>query len=185
MLVTTERKVDELLTTHSDPLVCAVWAGDSDEVRGLLESGVRVDDRDRYGNTSLHYAALSRKPSAVAIVELLLEFGATGGAAPGDDFTVSPLVFVLMNNSPQAVDITRLLLSHGVRQPETPYFEPPLHYVARIPDGSAADLAELLLQYGESVDAANRTGEAPLDVSKNEIVQKLFREAGASVEASA
>jgi hypothetical protein len=50
----------------------AALSGDVAEVRRLVASGVKVDERDEFGSTALHYAAF---PGDVEVMRVLVELG--------------------------------------------------------------------------------------------------------------
>jgi uncharacterized protein len=102
----------------ADALAEAARKGDAAVVKKLLDEGVDVNTKFRYGATALSYAC---DRGHLDVVKLLIDRGADVhvkdtfyGATPLT-WAVSPA----MGRKPQHVDIVRLLLAKGGYAPET------------------------------------------------------------------
>ena len=62
--------------TAATPLMVAAQLGHTNVVRELLNRGAHVHARDASGKTALHHAVFGGKPSAPAVIKLLMERGA-------------------------------------------------------------------------------------------------------------
>lgn len=76
-------------------------------IRRLIDHGVDVNARDRYGNTPLHYAARWKKPE---LIEMLLNAGAEVDPVNRDGLT--PLRLML-TSKPYNLDAVATFLAHG------------------------------------------------------------------------
>ena len=76
-------------------------------IKRLIERGVNVNARDRYGNAPLHYAARLKRPE---LIEMLLDAGAEIDPANKDGLTPLRLMLVSKPTSLKAIE---LLLSRG------------------------------------------------------------------------
>lgn len=96
-----------LSLVHADPaaLMEAVRAGQLDAVRILLEQKERVDLRDRYGYTLLHYAA---SLGHTEIGALLIAHGAEVDARADQELT--PLMIAAMEGH---VEVVQMLVNQG------------------------------------------------------------------------
>ena len=131
----------------------AVVEGDVESLRGLLEGGADVDERDSKGLTPLMLAALNRR---VDIVEVLLEYGADVEAE--DKSGWRPLRYAIKGGD---AGVVKLLLEHGADL-HVEYKDgwSPLEAAVERGDG---ELVELLLRYGADVDARDKKyGDTPL-----------------------
>jgi len=88
-------------------LVSVAQPADARMVRHLIERGVPVDARDRYGNTPLYYAAQAKN---VAAMQALLDAGADVNTKNEEE--VTPLRELLVRK-PLNLEAVELLLSHG------------------------------------------------------------------------
>src|SRR5947208_7456790 len=98
----------------ADALSEAARKGDAVTVKTLLDEGVDVNTKFRYGATALSYAC---DRGHVEVVKLLLERGADANAR--DTFyRATPLTWAVspaMGRTPQHPEIVRLLLEHGAQ----------------------------------------------------------------------
>jgi hypothetical protein len=99
-------------SSKADELLDATRKGDAGTVRRLLDEGVNVDTKFRYGRTALAFAC---DRGHVEVVTLLLERGADVNAE--DSFYhATPLTWAVnpaMGRTPQHLEIVRLLLAHN------------------------------------------------------------------------
>ncbi len=125
-------------------------------VRLLLEGGSAVDERDRTGHTPLHWATGTatifggvESPSALACVQLLLEWGADVDAQ-GIDGRV-PLCGVAV-----LPDMSRRM------------FDGALKYAPEMPD-VVLGIVRLLLGRGANPEIRDAQGNAPLDMACDQV----------------
>jgi hypothetical protein len=101
-------------TTKADALLDAARKGDVAAVRTLLDEGLDVDTKFRYGRTALAFAC---DRGHVEVVRLLLERGADVNAQ--DSFYhATPLTWAVspaMGRTPQHLEVVRLLLARNPR----------------------------------------------------------------------
>ncbi|MDE0528681.1 MAG: ankyrin repeat domain-containing protein [Truepera sp.] len=130
------------------------------EVRGCLEAGARVNARNSWGTTPLHWAAgYSGDP---AIITTLLAAGAEVNAQDRDGDT--PLHFAARFSDDPAV--LRALLAAGAEvnaRDEDGYT--PLHLAAKWSDNPA--VIEVLLASGADPSAWDYEGKIPWDYAKD------------------
>ena len=148
---------DSLEFTQSNPtlLMIASRGAHTDAVRLLLNRGAFPDAVDDFFNTPLIYATASPRPSAAAVVRMLLNAGANVEAA-GEHGTRA-----LMNASRTGnVEVLRVLLAAGAdvnaldSQSGTA-----LMHVSRI---GALEVLGVLIAAGADVNNANNLGETTL-----------------------
>ena len=96
---------DSGLTIMSDELVAASTAGDGDTVTWLLQEGVYVNIKDRYGTTGLHVSA---KQGHDDIVKLFLDHEADVNIRDAKNMT--PLMYAAWRGH---LSIIRLLIGQG------------------------------------------------------------------------
>jgi uncharacterized protein len=98
----------------ADALSEAARKGDAAAVRKLLDEGVDVDTKFRYGATALSYAC---DRGHLDVVKLLIDRGADVNVT--DTFYhATPLTWAVspaMGRKPQHNEVVRLLLQHGAR----------------------------------------------------------------------
>jgi len=145
----------------------------------LLERGVDIEVRSKYGETPLHMACRSDTGLAsgdkVKTAELLLDKNAHVNAANKEGHT--PLLFA----SPWSEKLARLLLDRGADvNAKGQYQRTVLHSV------NSKEMAELLIAKGADVNARDEFGETPLFQmmypQKREMAELLI-EKGADVNA--
>ena len=110
---------------NDNALLEASKTGDNSQIISLLESGSNIDTTDAYGMQPLHWSALW---GHTAVVELLLDRGATGIDAPDKDGK-HPLRFAAENGH-TAMMIT--LIAHGANIPDAMLF-PRTDFPATVP----------------------------------------------------
>ena len=101
----------------ADALAAAARKGDAATVKQLLDEGVDVNTKYRYGATALSYAC---DRGHVDVVKLLLDRGADANVK--DTFYgATPLTWAVspaMDRTPQHAEVVRLLLQHGANGKE-------------------------------------------------------------------
>jgi ankyrin repeat protein len=152
-------------TTQYGSLQRAADAGNVDEVRRLLASGVNVDVRSESDWTALHVAS---DRGLVDVARVLLEHGASVKSRDKDGHT--PLHLTGCEGSgraqPKATEIgrngvARLLLEHGADPNAADGFgNTPLHNAINSDD---VDLVSLLLEHGADPERKNSEGSSPMD----------------------
>ncbi len=99
-------------TDKSEALAEAARKGDAPAIRKLLDEGVDVNTKFRYGATALSYAC---DRGHLDVVKLLLDRGADVNVK--DTFySATPLIWAVspnMGRKPEHPEIVRLLLDHG------------------------------------------------------------------------
>ncbi len=97
----------ENLGAHDGELHVAARAGDTDKINRLLNDGVDVNFKNRYGLTALYYAADRGHTNAV---RTLIEAGAELEIPNEPFYRLNPLIMAVRKNH---VEVTRLLLKKG------------------------------------------------------------------------
>jgi len=190
-------------STQAGSLHNAIWAGDLQKVKQLLNQGADVNAKDMFQATPLHDAAVAGKTD---MAELLIREGADVNAK--DEFQKIPLHYAAN------AEVADLLIRRGADvnarddDQETPLYwaaekgktkvaallirkgadvnarnkhqQTPLHEAAR---GGKTEMAELLIKAGADVNAGNEYQQTPLhDVVNAEVAELLIRK-GADVNA--
>ncbi|HEY9843738.1 MAG TPA: ankyrin repeat domain-containing protein, partial [Candidatus Obscuribacterales bacterium] len=145
---------------HMIPLIAAIWAGNAQNVRLLLQAGsdpLRLSGK----RTCLHFAAMSFEPSAPAIMEALLASSAATLLHSPDSSMILPLHSAAQRGNPRMI---RLLLKAGADQDVLkPSYDgkTSLHYAAVI---HGKEVIEPLLQAvsGQDIDQLDKGGHSPL-----------------------
>ena len=156
----------------------AAFAGDPAVVRTLLAAGAAVDLENRDGRTALVFAALLRRPEAVA---LLLDAGASPeitSRIPSFG-VVTPMMLAAGRGH---AEVTRLLLDHGAATDAPGRIDEmgpmtPLLLAAR---AGHADTVRLLLDHGADPTAIDDRGRSALDLAR----EGAHREATALLESA-
>jgi ankyrin repeat protein len=127
--------------------------------RLLLERGVDVNAREKYGRTSLHYAAFEGR---VEVAQVLLDHGANANLETNVGETALHLVSRgEYNFEEHGVGIARMLLEHGVDvHARNKFYATALHLAAF---RGRPEIVQLLLDHGANPNAENEKGRTPLD----------------------
>ena len=161
---------------NDNGLFDASKAGDKAQIICLLENGSNIDTTDGYGRQPLHFAA---QEGYTAIVELLLDQGATGIDAPGR-YGRQPLHWAAQYGHTATVE---LLLDRGARGIDVPDKDglQPIHQAAL--HGYTA-IVELLLDRGATgINAPDYCGCQPLHIAArygNTAMVELLLDRGAT-----
>ena len=152
----------------------AIFRGNTDTVRLLLEQGADPDAKNKPGSTPLHRAIFYE---ATEIVRLLLQHGADPDAKSNGDTPLHAAIFY------ERTEIVELLLEHGADPDgENNRGSTPLN---RAIFYEATEIARLLLQHGADPNAKSN-GNTPLHAAifreRTEIVELLL-EHGADPDA--
>ncbi|CAN0435725.1 unnamed protein product, partial [Scytosiphon promiscuus] len=145
-----------LLGLTETALDVAVRLGDVDGAKLLLWHRADFTTPDSYGHTPLHKAALHNKPG---MVDLLVEMGANVRARGSTD-EKTPLH---MAAEVRAVSAARSLLLHGADVNKRDVLGmSPLHRAAFVSENDqAAEMIELLLEWGADEKAVDHRGRTP------------------------
>jgi ankyrin repeat protein len=157
-------------------LIDAAKKGDAGVVRGLLDRGANVNEKDKGGFTPLHIAAARDDPN---ILRILLDRGANVNekARRGD----TALHMATLGDNPEMV---RILLDRGANVNEkNDWGSTALHHAAL---QGHSDIAQVLLDRGANVDEKNSSDSTALHYAAfwgySDIVQLLL-DNGANVDA--
>lgn len=133
------------------PLHCACMVSDTYCLKTLLENGARINDRDGYRRTALHYAA-EKDENCVMI---LLENGANINAPDGNGDTA--LHWASFKNK---IECVRLLLENGANPDARDYNDDtPLSWAAL---KGHLQIIKMLLEYNADLCNKNLRGKTPL-----------------------
>lgn len=157
-------------------LLVAAKAGEGDSVWLLLtQSNVRIDIRDRNGQTPLSLAA---ENGHEGIVQMLLERGTT--TETQDSKSQTPLLLAAVNGHESVV---QMLLERGARtEPNTKYGHTPLSLAAA---KGHEGIVQMLLQRGADTEYRNPSGQTPLLLAAeegHEGIVKMLLERGANTK---
>lgn len=158
------------------PLSMAAKRADEAVMKRLLEDGVDVEARDRYGSTPLFYAVAN---GLQHIVQLLLENGAN--IAAKDSRNSTPLQKAALKGHEPTV---KMLLERGADTDAADVFGQTPLFAAAFAGFEA--IAKLLLEKGANIEAKNAMNYTPLlnaAYEGHEAVVKLLLEKGADIEA--
>jgi hypothetical protein len=160
-------------TDKADALSEAARKGDAAAVKKLLDEGVDVNTKFRYGATALSYAC---DRGHVDVVKLLLERGADANVK--DTFyKATPLTWAVspaMGRTPQHPEVVRLLLQHGAEGKEDA--------LIAVSDEDAATTKVILDSGGLSAAVLSDALAAATRAKKQDIVT-LLEQAGAKPRA--
>jgi pectate lyase len=170
------------LTESPEPPISlqeAAAKGNLDQIRSLIEEGIKVDFReDGFHKTALHRAAMSGHRD---VVEYLLAKGAQVDAWSGFPGG-TPLDYAAENGHRAVVE---LLLTRGAdvhsKREGWPTGDTPLHSAVR---AGHKDIVELLIAYKADVNAKNNEGQTPLDIAlqrKGKNIVELLIQKGADI----
>lgn len=143
------------------PLYDAICSDDIDRMKTLLGSGESPNVIDELGVTPL-VAAMSRKNTANALVDLFLEWGADPNFPTGEGYYPLPAAFYYQN-----MDIVRSLLKHGADPNKVGLGRPPaLH---RAVAQNQAEIVALLFERGADPNILDDADQStPLMVAARE-----------------
>ncbi|MDE0309891.1 MAG: ankyrin repeat domain-containing protein [Acidiferrobacterales bacterium] len=160
-----------------NPVHCALCAGSDKALRALLRNGFAVDAKDRESRTMLHWLAMYRADSRVAIflggqfsrfgmklqdparaVRIMLEHGATFDQQ--DEGGNTPLHLAASTNMS---DVAEVLLDHGAPADVRNFSgATPLHLAAWF---NSPETADLLLARGAQIDSRDSANNTPLHIA--------------------
>jgi hypothetical protein len=155
---------------QAEALSEAARRGDAAAVKQLLDEGVDVNTKFRYGATALSYAC---DRGHLDVVKLLVERGADVNVR--DTFyNATPLTWAVspaMGRRPQHPDVVRLLLQHGAQGRDA----------ALVAAASAPDLAttKVVLEVGGLSPGALSDALAAATYGKHQDIVTLLEQAGA------
>ncbi|KAH6662802.1 ankyrin repeat-containing domain protein [Halenospora varia] len=156
----------------------AIKAGHAAVVKVLVENGVDLEQKSRYGETALSMAI---KAGHIAIVKVLLENGASIHGESSKVYGVSPLYMAVTHKQ---IEMVKLLIENSSIA----------EHISRDPDAlihavklNQKEIVELLLKCGTNPDQRVKGGYTPLESHvvwnykiDNDVV-RLLVEAGAKV----
>jgi ankyrin repeat protein len=161
-------------TDKADALSEAARKGDAAAVKKLLDEGVDVNTKFRYGATALSYAC---DRGHLDVVKLLLDRGADANVK--DTFyNATPLTWAVspaMGRTPQHPDVVRLLLQHGAQGKENAL-------MAAVSEPDAATTKVILEAGGLPAGTLSDALEAATKTQHQDIVT-LLEKAGAKPRA--
>ena len=162
---------------YGSALHCAAEAGQCESIKVLLDSGMNIDLRDKFGRTALHCALQERH---ILATELLLDMGADPNARKDGEM-------MLIHEAAEAGDersMRRLLGDVRVDiSATTAENMRAFHCAAR---RGRASIVRMLLEVGDEVDARGGGGSTALHLAAywgKEDVVRILIEAGANVNA--
>lgn len=117
-------------------------------IKTLIDRGVNINARDRYGNVPLHYAARLKKPE---LIKMLLDVGAE--IDPVNKDALTPLRLMLTSNPPN-LEAIELFLSRGANMDQKVEGGKTVkEYAEIISHGDTQGIIDLFNKY------SNRTGK--------------------------
>ena len=178
----TERTVPALLDACDDtgrtPLMICACKGHVGCLVLLLEAGAGLDVVSPDGNTALHLASFSKNNQA-DLVNMLLKHGASIEAR--NNVVITPLLVAIAEaNEPAVVALLEGGASLATVDNDS---DTALHYAARL-ENNQAELVNILLKHGASVETPNEAGVTPLHMAvahANEPAVVALLEGGASL----
>jgi ankyrin repeat protein/L-ascorbate metabolism protein UlaG (beta-lactamase superfamily) len=146
-------EVNDLNVDHQTPLFYASSRGRIDVIRLLVERGADLNIRDKDSVSALGAAAYQGRTGSI---ETLLNLGANVNEAP-NRWGMSPLIAAMWSNRVPAFE---LLIDQGaVLDRSTGASQTVLHVAA---ESGKMDFAEVLLNKGSDINAADDFGWSPL-----------------------
>ena len=137
---------------YSEKLLLAIRVVNDERVKLLLQEGANINQKDKRGNTALHYAA---KHGFAEMVTLLLDNKANINQPNNNGWT--PLWVAAETGK---IEVVKLLLDNGANaNPVDTEGNTPLHYAAY---NGHTETCKLLLENGAGVNQANEYEETPL-----------------------
>ena len=157
--------------SEQTPMNAAAIAGYVDILSLLFEHGVDLDGRDYRGRTPLHQASYSGNVDAQ---QYLLDRGADIEARTSINFT--PLFWAVSKGHVESV---RTLLGRGART-DGPHDTSRHGTVLHLGVGEGNfEVVRLLLEHGADVNAPDRWGETPSQLTKKQEILELLSKYGA------
>ena len=148
----------------NNALFDAVYLGDIDIAKLLIENGADINTQKEFGNTSLHLAVREKN---FDLVKLLIEYGADVNIKNNADWT--PLHWTASNGY---YDVAKLLIENGADvniKDEDGWT--PLHEAAF---KGNIDIGKCLIENGADPFIKNKNGKTPLDICQNDDIRQLL-----------
>ena len=154
MLLKHGASIDAVNNSGYTPLIVAFRKGNEPAVVALLEGGASLACADSKGNTALHHVAILTNNNPADLVNMLLKHGASVEAVNNSGYTPL-LVAFRRGNEPAVVALLEggASLASVDRKGNTA-----LHSVAFSTNNNQADLVNMLLKHGASIEAVNNSG---------------------------
>ena len=131
----------------------------------LLSNGAKLDTKDIYGNSLIHYASIG---GVLSIVQELIEKQKVDKDIQGY-FKQTPLYYACWNNHPSLV---QYLISNGANiEARDENNWTPLHWASNF---GAADIVKDLVAIGADTESKDNDGNTPYDLAKNDIIQNIL-----------
>jgi ankyrin repeat protein len=140
------------------PIHDAASNGDIDEIKSLLNIGVSVDHKDKYGRTALMVSIVS---GHFETADFLISVGAN--VSHQDKRGRTPLM------SAREVQIASLLINNGAEVGKKDFEgDTAMHRLANFQSDSLAPVLNLLIASGADVNETNIYGRTPMDIADDE-----------------
>ena len=138
--------------------------GNMNIVKFLIENGAKIESRDKFGKTILHYAI---HYADFEMVKFLLEWNANINAK--SNLGQTPLHYASGNGN---VAMVKLLIEKGALIDEkNNHGDTPLIMISKYYDSlNQLEIVKLLVENGASIDQKNNKGNTALDVAKRKTV---------------
>lgn len=124
------RSEQEISLLHS-----AIWSGRLDIIKYLLEKGIDVEAKDKYGNTVMHFAAHSTLPTKIEMIKILLKYDASINEK---DIHGSTPMDYLTRGTDQDSEIIELLKSYQEKKDSVKPFT--MFFVGEVSSGKSSML---------------------------------------------
>ena len=173
--------------TIAKALATAVYAGDAEAVKALVEAGADVNARDEYGNTPLLHTLFLLRDGAqepdevvVEVMTILIKGGADVNAR--NEYGNTPLHGFATRRLPEGVEA--LIEAGADVNARNKHGSTPLHASHNSYAPKRAEIIKILIKDGADVNARDESGDTPLHqfalVGPPEAVEALI-EAGADL----